>query len=177
LTSQLHVNQPFTQPIERLGDFHIMDYAIQSGRFDEETLRIINHCRLYLHVTTVSELCNADGTSMLPEMFACRRAPWMDPTMIVTLQKKPNDYQIRYWWKRLCHKWCKEDGFVAEDIKLREWLQPSQKLRLRQSTYTESEPTPILYHWKDNCYWEYLPGQPLSANAIQTQMAPTPKKP
>jgi hypothetical protein len=25
--SQLHVHQPFTQPIERIGDFHIMDYA------------------------------------------------------------------------------------------------------------------------------------------------------
>jgi hypothetical protein len=85
---QLHVNQPFVQPIERIGGFHIMDYAIQSGRFDEEALRIINYCRLYLHATTVSELFNTDGTSMLPDMFACRRAPWMDPTTIVTLSKR-----------------------------------------------------------------------------------------
>jgi hypothetical protein len=103
-TSQLHVHQPCIQPIERLGDFHIMDYAIQSGCFDEEALRIINYCQLHLHVTTISELFNADGTYMLPEMFACRRAPWMDPTTIVTLQKKPGDYQIRYRWKQLCRE-------------------------------------------------------------------------
>jgi hypothetical protein len=87
--SHLHVHQPFTQPIERIGDFHIMDYAIRSGLFDEEALRLINYCRLYLHVTTVSELFNADGTSsILPDMLSCRRAPWMDPTTVITLQKK-----------------------------------------------------------------------------------------
>jgi hypothetical protein len=79
-----------------------MDYAIQSGRFDEEALRTINYCQLYLHTTNAFKLFNADGTYMLPEIFACRQAPWMDPMPIVALQKKPSDSQIRYQWKRLC---------------------------------------------------------------------------
>jgi hypothetical protein len=134
-----------------------MDYAIQSGLFNEEALRLINYCQLYLHVTTVSELFNAGGTSMLPDMLSCRRAPWMDSTTIITIQKKPSDYQIRYRWKRLCREWCTDDGRVLEAIQLRQWLRPPQKLRLRRSTYIESGLMPILYHWIDNCYWEYLP--------------------
>jgi hypothetical protein len=114
--SQLLVHQPFTQPIEWIGDFHIMDYAIRSGLFDEEAIRLINYCRLYLHVTNVSDLLNADKTSILPDMFSCRRALWMNPTTIITLQKKPSDYQIRYRWKRLCHEWTTDDGRVSAAI-------------------------------------------------------------
>lgn len=76
---QLHVHKTFVQPPERLGDIHIMDYAMQCGSFKPANIKIVNYCRLYLHVTTVSELFNAAGTHILPAMLQCRRSPWFDP--------------------------------------------------------------------------------------------------
>ncbi|KAG9289770.1 hypothetical protein G9A89_021703 [Geosiphon pyriformis] len=42
-----------------------MDYARLCGLFNEDDLAIINYCRLYLHVTTVSELFDPSGRHML----------------------------------------------------------------------------------------------------------------
>ena len=78
---------------ERKFDIYIMRYAMECGEFNDEDLRIINYCRLYLHVTTVSELFNAAGTRIIPELFKCRREPWFDTQTYITLQARPRDYQ------------------------------------------------------------------------------------
>jgi hypothetical protein len=116
------VDNDFVQPPERHGDVHIMDYAINCGHFDKAALHILNCCRLYLHVTTVSELFNATGQHMLPHtMFECTKPPCFNPATIVTLQRRPSEYQIRYPWKRLCREWSKSDGTIAESITLGPW--------------------------------------------------------
>jgi hypothetical protein len=65
----IRVDRPRVIPPEREHDIYIMEYAIRSKLFSEEDIQIINYCRQYLHVTTVSELFNAEGTTMHPHMF------------------------------------------------------------------------------------------------------------
>jgi hypothetical protein len=60
---------------------HLMDIAQTHPTLSTHDLRIINYCRLYLHVTTVSELLDAEGFRVLPSMMKCQRPPWFDPTM------------------------------------------------------------------------------------------------
>jgi len=61
--ASVRLDQNFVQRPERLGDLHIMDVARRSKRYSPTDLRLLNYCRLYLHVTTVSELMDAIGTA------------------------------------------------------------------------------------------------------------------
>lgn len=56
-----------------------MDFAQSCGLFNHKELAILNYCRLYLHVTTVSELFDASGSHIIPDLFYCRREPWFNP--------------------------------------------------------------------------------------------------
>jgi len=81
---RIHLDHSFVVQPERDGDIFIMEYAQQSRLFTTAELRFINYCRLYLHITTVSELFNAAGTAMLPHMFQCRPSPWRRPDHFIT---------------------------------------------------------------------------------------------
>jgi len=63
-------------------------------------LKILNYCRLHLHVTTVSELFDADGLYVLPHIYQCSREPWFNPSQYITLQRRPSEHQIRHKWQR-----------------------------------------------------------------------------
>ena len=155
--TKIHVDRPFCQHPERIDDFHIMDYALQTRQFDEAELCILNYCRLHIHVTTVSELFNASGSHMLIHMYECRRSPWMNPATVITLQPRPSEYQIRYQWQRLCRHWIHSDLLIANSMAFGEWITPCDKLRLRRSTYYLHSTFPIVYHWIHDAYWECHP--------------------
>ena len=53
-------------------DRYIMEVAIQSKRFTDKDLRIINYCRLYLHLTTISEMFDANGHSLMDHPSTCQ---------------------------------------------------------------------------------------------------------
>jgi hypothetical protein len=59
------LDHTFVPQPERQGDLYIMEAATQSRRFSKQDL----NCRLYLHVTTTSELFDADRLNVLPHML------------------------------------------------------------------------------------------------------------
>jgi hypothetical protein len=149
----------FVIPHKRHGDIYryIMEYAQKSGLFNPTELTFINYCRLYLHVTTVSDFFNASGTAILPHMFQCRRPPWFNPNHYITLQRRPSDYQIRKRWQRLCREFCTGDGSIAMFLSFGHWKFKAAGQVLRRESYYVSGIWPILYHWQDNNYWECHP--------------------
>jgi hypothetical protein len=159
LGGQIRVDETFTQSKERANDIFIMDFAISSGLFTAADLAILNYCRLHLHVTTISELFDASGTCIIPHMFKCYRRPWFDPTTVITLQRRPSDYQVKYQWQRLLRQWSDEHRNIAQSMDLGPWCVQSHQHRLRRRTYFEDGPWPILYHWHIDCYWEGHPTQ------------------
>jgi hypothetical protein len=46
-------------------DFYLMDTALNSNRFTAAEICKVNLCRLYLGVTTVSDICNARGSHLI----------------------------------------------------------------------------------------------------------------
>ena len=43
-----------------------MDIALSLNIYDESEIRYINLCRLYLNVTTVSDITQPDGINLIP---------------------------------------------------------------------------------------------------------------
>ena len=157
IKASLILDQPLVPRTERTHDFYIMQYARDCGLFQSKDLAIINYCRLYLHVTTVSELFDAGGTHILPHAISCQREPWFDSKTYITLQRRPSEYQIRTKWKRLCRQWTTSDGRLAESLTLGKWTTTGQRLRRRRQTYQTNPRPHRVYHWHEGSYWEYVP--------------------
>jgi hypothetical protein len=49
-------------PLQRAGDFHLMDRVLQGVHFKPRQIRLINYCRLFLQVHTIADLATAGGT-------------------------------------------------------------------------------------------------------------------
>jgi hypothetical protein len=151
----IRVDLQFVPKSERQHDINIMRYARQSGLFTSEDLTVINYCRLFLHVTTVSELFDADGITIIPEIFECRREPWFNPDTVVTLQVRPSAYQVRMKWQKLCRQWTTSSGQIAASMKLGKWTVSGHQLRRRRQTYLDLTQPNRLFHWRQGTYWEY----------------------
>ena len=132
-----------------------MTFAQTSGIFTVEELAIINYCRLYLHVTTVSELLDATGTSIIPEIFAGKREPWFNPESVITLQQRPSEYQIRSKWQKLCRQWTTSSGGIGAPYQMGNWLVAGHMLRRRRQSYIALEHQHKLYFWRETTYGEY----------------------
>jgi hypothetical protein len=148
------VDRPYTIAPERTNDRHIMDWIIESKKFYDKDIRILNYCRLYLNVTTISELFDATGKYMLPLMYQCQRPNWFNRHQFIILQRRPSQYQIDRKWKAFCHYWCEPKTLKRhESINLGEW-HPTQKYRpWRQSYVDTSSPNQTIYHYHDQHYW------------------------
>ena len=46
----------------------IMDVATSDGAFKDKEIKFIYYCKSFLQVRWISDLCNADGTSVLPNI-------------------------------------------------------------------------------------------------------------
>jgi hypothetical protein len=147
----VRVDRPRVIPPEREHDVYIMEHAIRSKIFSEADLKIVNYCRQYLHVTTVSELFDTEGTTMHRHMFLCRRPPWFDKSQFLILQQRPSDYQVRYKWQKLCRTLSTQDGKAAPFLKFGAWTHRGIGVRTRRESYITT--TSAVYHWIDSHYW------------------------
>jgi len=103
--TRIQLNHTFTIPPERDGDNHLMEWAISSGSYSDQQIRIINYCRTYLQVTTISELFHPSRNEILSDMYNCTRPPWFNPLQFIPIQQRPSTHQIRKLWKPLCDLW------------------------------------------------------------------------
>ena len=141
-----------------------MDVAIQSKRFTDKDLRIINYCRFYLRLTTISEMFDADGHSIMDHIRKCHRAPWFDPSTNVTIQRRPSNHQIRTRWRALCE-------VAATFPPQGSWILP---LRLRREMYCFAGiDTALIRHWYAGSYWECSPARVVDAKFRLTLLRPT----
>ena len=99
------LNKTYVMPPERVGDVYIMQWAAKSELFNDKKIRILNFCRMYLHVTMVSELFDVHDHHILPYMYNCSRPLWFNHLQYMPIQQKPSPYQIRKVWKPFCDIW------------------------------------------------------------------------
>ena len=173
INASIHLDHPKTVPDERDGDIYIMEYAVKCRLFNDADIKIINYCRQYLHVTTVSELFDADGTRLLRYMQDCEKPPWQDRQQFGTIQKRPSTHQIKKKWQVLCRQWSRPDGTRLESTVLGKWTKRGTKFRQRRETYHEGGK---IYHWVKDSYWVLQPSTAQNGYFIldrETQWTPT----
>jgi len=151
INASIHLDNPRTVPPERTKDIFIMEHATRCKLYKDADLKILNYCRQYIHVTTVSELFDASGKKILPHMFNCTRPPWFNKLQFIILQRQPSQYQIKYQWQRFCRLLCTQSGSSAATLDLGTWTHQGLKLRSRRESYIT--PTGKIFHWIDDCYW------------------------
>jgi hypothetical protein len=69
IDSEIELDNSFLYPIQREHDFRIMDRVLDSGKFKPREVRLLNYCRLFLGVTTISDVATADGKDIDRTMF------------------------------------------------------------------------------------------------------------
>jgi hypothetical protein len=123
---------------EREHDWHIMDAIVQCGLFSPAEIRQLNYCRLYLQVSTISDLATAQGESIdknmargLPAHSSCSTNKWHNVN-----QQRPADKQ---WllWQRANLLWSNEEGKLHQP--LGKWLLPPSQQRRWWSAYASTD--------------------------------------
>jgi len=86
------VEWDYVTPKQRIGDVHLMDTA--TSALAAKTLPLINACCLYLGVTLLSDLTNAEGTNIPDHYFLGHPSPYHR-------HKGLFPYQDKTSWRRL----------------------------------------------------------------------------
>lgn len=158
IKGKIQLDNTYVVSCERNRDIYLMQYASTCGLFTLEDIKILNYCRLYLHITTLSELLEADGRIINFHIFHCHREPWFDQSTYVTLQRRPSEYHLRTKWQKLCRQFVTSEGRLAPLFRLGLWTKSGEKLRRRRETYIDNRTTSrTVFHWRRACYWEYQP--------------------
>ena len=157
---QLHLNKSYVLPAERTNDIHIMEWASLYSELSPKAIKVLNYCRLYLHVTTISELFDSDGLRILSYMYECRRPPWFNKRQFMPIQTRPSPYQIRKVWKPFCNRWIQKIGLL-QSHPLGHWTHQAAHYRPYRRSYVECHREPHLYEptyytWFIDSYWEMI---------------------
>jgi hypothetical protein len=91
----LILDQEYVTPLQQVGDSHLMDAVLDSGRFSAAETCLIQYCRLFLQVHTVSDLTDSTGTTLkdgvrLGALFSSSLT-----RIIPTIQARPNSRSWR----------------------------------------------------------------------------------
>jgi hypothetical protein len=94
------------QSLERHGDQYIMDMVLATTSIKPSKVKFVNYCPLYLHVLTLSNMCNAAGTELSEGILAgyCRHSQSFS-ILEDLLQERPNEH---VWgiWRRFLKTFC-----------------------------------------------------------------------
>ena len=92
LSARIEVDNTYIPNIERTHDRHIMDMVLHSNQFTPKDIRLINYCRLYLQVVTLSDITTADGIELDSSMLCGTRTRLSSHTKWHHFhQKKPSN--------------------------------------------------------------------------------------
>ena len=154
-TTKVQLNHTFIIPPERDGDIHLMEWAIKSGSYTDQQLRIINYCRTYIQVTTISELFHPSRNDLLQDMHNCTRPPWFNPLQFIPIQQRPSQHQIRKLWKPLCELW--QSHLTSGTHTLGPFNGSAASYRPYRQTYiTPSLTGTTVHHWINGTYWRLI---------------------
>ena len=137
--SYFELDNDFVPPLQREHDAYLMEIAMASGKFTKAELVILNQCRIYLQVVTVSDICNAAGTKILPSFLKGK---------LHSNQSKANWHPFRHprpssrcWekWTRLMRLIYPHSNTRALRQRLGKWLHHPSSLRRTWPAYVSHQ--------------------------------------
>jgi hypothetical protein len=136
INGSIELDNDYVTPLQRIHDEHIMDQAINNPTFSDADVILINYCRLYLQVTTISDMCTSDGATIDEALHsgeldsASSTSAWLHFT-----QGRPST-QAWILWRRLLTYWFDSEGMLHEP--LGPWLLSANLLRRNWPTYHDA---------------------------------------
>jgi hypothetical protein len=116
-------------PLQRIGDFHLMDSVLECNQFTPRKIRLINYCRLFLQVHTIADLATAAGTHV-DLCFLNGQVSLLSSrsTDLEIHQERPDTLEAWNEWRKACSLWCNIDTGALHQP-LGPWKFPSVSLR------------------------------------------------
>jgi hypothetical protein len=130
----LILDQEYVTPLQRVGDFHLMDAVLASGRFSAAKTCLIQYCRLFLQVHTVSDLTDSTGTTLKDGVRSGTLFSSSSTRLIPTIQARPNSRAWRTWRSALS-LWANESDLLT--LPLGDWTTLPTDQRFRWTRYVE----------------------------------------
>jgi hypothetical protein len=146
------LNDEYITPPQREHDIHLMDLVTRSEAFTDKEAAILNHCRMYLNVTMLSDISTAKGDMLIPGV------EWGGLDLMPTRTRGHMNHQqapgIFFWtyWQRLLGVISNQQGKLFGH--LGNWLEPGGHLRRKWNAYFDPK-YKFLYRLQNNTYQQY----------------------
>ena len=95
---KVRIRDVWNNTLNRENDMALMDTWMT--KYNIRILKQLNMCRMYLKVTTLSDICEIDGTKIIDEVWEVRKPP-RNSTLEWPYQPKPPRSAIRVWQNAL----------------------------------------------------------------------------
>jgi hypothetical protein len=129
----LVLDADYVVPLQRARDAHLMDAVLASGRFSPAEICLVQYCRLYLQVHTLSDITDSTGTSFKAGVRVGTLFLRSSTRLIPTLQAHPN---ARAWrtWRTALSLWASDNDSLTNP--LGDWTVLPQAQRFRWTWYS-----------------------------------------
>ena len=131
----IRLDNPQILPLLRTNDRAIMDVAIQVTQ-DEDHLRRINHCRLYINAFSIADITNVNGDRLDERYFEGDERIPLIASQVTIYQGKPDPTSWYRWDEFLCRISDRRGKLLQP---LGEWLVPGNSIRRRHDHYLETK--------------------------------------
>ncbi len=133
---KLRVANPGIPTLQRVHDQYLMDMVLANPKWKPSQIKRINWCRLYLNVTTLSDITTAQGNEIDPAIYnGTLESVQAQCTWQCVNQKKPNNATWKVW-RQFCRSFTQSRSNRRYQLKqpLGNWIVPAAQMR-RQWPY------------------------------------------
>lgn len=168
----IEVDRPCVPEIQRVDDRYLMNMALECGRFSDPQICLINFCRLYLQVVTLSDIVLADGHVIDPAIQSGTLSLLSSSTRWLHVNQRRPDKPTWSVWKAFLRIL----SVYLDDHPLGAWLASPSKLRrswpvyfdvLSKRVYLRTADGYVICHRRTSvCYsigWTRVPEPPESS--------------
>jgi hypothetical protein len=146
------LDDAYITPPECEHDIHLMDLVTQSNAFTKHEAAILNYCRMYLSVATLSDISTAQGDMLIPGIEWGGLDQMSSSTTGHTNHQHTTDIFFWTYWQRLLQVIATPQGKLVGH--LGNWLEPGGRLRRRWNAYYDPK-YKFLYRLQNNTYQQY----------------------
>jgi hypothetical protein len=152
IKATIELDQDYVPPPQRTRDLYIMDAVLESGLFTSTEVCQINYCRLYLQVTTLSDVCQANGVYIDESFRDDPPSPRSSTSTWLQFNQPRPCNKVWELWKTVLSWWFDSAGIIHRP--LGSWLYPANQLRRQWPSYYDSS-TDMIYIRTNNVFHQF----------------------
>jgi hypothetical protein len=152
IDGRFDLNEAYIPKPQREFDIYIMYLVTPSDSFTPDEARIINYCRQYLDVVTLSDITNATGDQLIPGMEWSELDECCSSTTDHTTHQPAPAVFFWTYWQQLLRVVANSDGHLFGHLGT--WLHPGGELRRQWNSYFDYR-YKFLYRYVNKQLYQY----------------------